>query len=65
MKPAEIKGMTDSEIAGHITESQQLLSELRFNNFVSPIENPSRLRLLRKDIARFKTELTSRKLKAS
>ena len=48
----------NSEGGGQPTKLQQL----KLTHAISPLENPSQLKLMRKDIARMKTELRQREL---
>lgn len=64
MKKTDLHGMVDDELRGHLDEYTRTLGDLRFNHHISPIENPARIRLLRRDIARIHTELKKRTLEA-
>ncbi|MBI5970311.1 MAG: 50S ribosomal protein L29 [Deltaproteobacteria bacterium] len=64
MKPAELKQMTLAEIKSKESELQKELFNLRMRHVTSQIENPLRLRALRKDIARVKTAITGMEKKA-
>ena len=55
MKPADIKQMTLEEMKSKELELKKELFNLRMRHVTSQIENPLRLRGLRKDIARVKT----------
>ncbi len=57
MKPADLKQMTLAEIKTKETELKKELFNLRMRHVTSQIENPLRLRALRKDIARVKTAI--------
>ena len=46
-----------------IQEEEESLANLRFQKVISQLENPMKLRLTRKDIARMKTILRERQLK--
>ncbi len=65
MKAAEIRELSDSEIRQRIAEAQEELFRLRFRSATQPLENPSLLRKLRRDIARMKTILRERELQQS
>lgn len=60
MKPAELKKMTLAEIKTKESELKKELFNLRMRHVTSQIENPLRLRALRKDIARAKTEIAGK-----
>lgn len=61
MKQAEILKLEDNEIVEEIQKQSSALADLRMAHAVSPLENPSQLKTIRKTIARLKTELTKRK----
>lgn len=63
MKNAEIKELTTKEVEDKIVETKQLLAKQRLNHAVSPLENPLVIKQLRRDIARYKTELRAREIK--
>lgn len=60
MKYAEVKELTTQELHDHIAEEEANLTRLNFSHAVSALENPLRIRLVRRDIARLKTELNKR-----
>ncbi len=60
MKQSEITKLTDSKLLEEIQKKNKALSELKMAHAVSPLENPSQLRTIRKSIARLNTELTKR-----
>jgi large subunit ribosomal protein L29 len=56
-----IKEMTAVDLKARIQEDEQRLKKLEFAHAISPLENPMSIRDLRKDLARLKTVLQSRK----
>ncbi|MDR2010034.1 MAG: 50S ribosomal protein L29 [Bacteroidales bacterium] len=62
MKNKEITGLTTKEIAERIETEKFNLTKLRMNHAISPLENPQRIKDLRRLIARLKTELRKREL---
>lgn len=60
MKAKEIRELTDAEIRARIKEDGELLQKMYFNHAISEIENPAKIRMIRKDIARMHTILTER-----
>jgi large subunit ribosomal protein L29 len=56
-----LKDMSETDLTSRIREDEQRLKKLEFAHAISPLESPVNIRLLRKDIARLKTELTKRK----
>jgi large subunit ribosomal protein L29 len=57
MKPAEIRKMSMEEIQAKLSDSREELMKLRFQQVTGQLTDPNRLRLLRRDIARFETIL--------
>ena len=56
-----IKDLSAEDLKARILEDKQRLKKVEFAHAISPLENPMNIRSLRKDIARLKTELNSRK----
>ena len=63
MKNSEIRAMSNEEILKKIEESNEELFNLRFSQATGNLEKPSRIRELRKLVARMKTILRERELK--
>lgn len=61
MKQEDIKAMNDQEIVDKLAEERAMLTKLKINHAVSPIENPMNIRESRKTIAKLMTEQTKRK----
>jgi large subunit ribosomal protein L29 len=61
MKNSEILELTTEELVARVGEEKANLTKLKFAHTVSAIENPTRITMVRKDIARLNTELTKRK----
>lgn len=64
MKASEIRGLTAEELEGKIRESKKELFNLRFQQVSGRIENPARIRLVRRDIARMETILVEQASKS-
>jgi large subunit ribosomal protein L29 len=62
MKANELRGLTSEEIASRIDQLKSELFNLRFQLATGQLENPMRIRQVRKDIARAKTILKQREL---
>ena len=62
VKNNEIRELTNEEITKKIEEYKEELFNLRFNQATGNLENPARIRELRKLVARMKTILRERKL---
>jgi len=65
MKQEVIVEMSTPELLERLEEETKQLTKLRMNHTVSPLENPNKLKVYRKIIARIKTELRSRELAES
>ena len=55
MKASEIKDMSAAELNEKLAELKQELFNLRFQHAVNQLENPLRMKAVKKDIARVKT----------
>lgn len=62
MKVNEVRDLTTDEIIKKLNETKQELFNLRFQQATGNLEKPSRLRELRKQVARMKTILREREL---
>jgi large subunit ribosomal protein L29 len=62
MKVSEINEMNDKEIVERLQIEQESLLRLKMNHAVSPLDNPMKLKVSRKNIARIKTVLRAREL---
>ena len=63
MKVNEIRDLTTTEILKKIEEMKEELFNLRFQQATGNLEKPSRIRDLRKTVAKMKTILRERELK--
>lgn len=59
----KLKEMTDVEIGTEILKLKNELFNLRFQHATGQLENPVRMRIIKKDIARAKTILREMELK--
>ncbi len=57
MKMHEVKELSKEEIELRLADAVEELYNLRFQHAMRQLDNPLRLRQIRKDIARFKTIL--------
>lgn len=62
MKQIEIIDLSIEELNDKIAEEIQVLAKLVFGHTVSKIENPLKIRLTRRGIARLRTELRKREI---
>jgi large subunit ribosomal protein L29 len=60
MKMSEIRELTDDELRQKVDDLREELFNLRFQNARNRLENPLKMRFIRKDIARILTLLTER-----
>jgi large subunit ribosomal protein L29 len=61
MKANDIRELTESDITAKIAELEEERFRLTFRSGTEQLENPLRLRFIRRDIARLKTVQTERK----
>lgn len=57
MKPNVIREMSTAELRERLDEEKKHLQKLKLNHAVSPLENPMKIQVYRKTIARLNTEL--------
>jgi large subunit ribosomal protein L29 len=60
VKTEDIRDLTDVEIDEQIVQTREELFRLRFRSATQELENPSLIRMLRRDIARLMTVLRER-----
>ena len=65
MKATEIKYLTDPELETKLSELKEELFNLRFQLAVNQLDNPTRIKAVKKDIARIKTVQRERELTAN
>ena len=65
MKASEIRKLGDVELREKVQELKDELFNLRFQKATGQLENPLRLREVRRDIARCKTIVRERELEAA
>ena len=63
MKIAEIREIATEELAERIQTEVANYNQMVLNHSISPLENPSQIKKLRRTIARMKCELRQRELK--
>ena len=61
-KQESIKDMSTADLNDRLEQAREQLVRLRLNHAVSPLDNPMQIRAMRKDIARYLTELRRREL---
>ncbi|MFM7217320.1 MAG: 50S ribosomal protein L29 [Bacteroidota bacterium] len=60
MKKEDIKELTSEELRLRLQEERDGYAKMRMNHTISPMDNPMKMREVRKGIARIQTELTMR-----
>jgi large subunit ribosomal protein L29 len=63
MKPSEIRDMKIEEVETKLADARNEIMNLRFQQVSGQLTDPSRLRQLRRDIARMMTIMAESKLK--
>ncbi|MBQ8622781.1 MAG: 50S ribosomal protein L29 [Oscillospiraceae bacterium] len=63
MKASEIKDMTLVELNNKLVDLQKELFNLRFQHAVNQLDNPMRIKAVKKDIARIKTFIRAQESK--
>jgi large subunit ribosomal protein L29 len=59
-----LKDLNEADLKARIQEDELRLKKLEFAHAISPLENPMSIRSLRKDVARLKTALAQKTVKA-
>ncbi|MBC7867862.1 MAG: 50S ribosomal protein L29 [Gloeobacteraceae cyanobacterium ES-bin-316] len=59
-----LNGLSEADLSAKIKEDEQRLKKLTFAHAISPLENPQSIRVLRRDIARLKTQLRKNQIGA-
>ncbi len=62
MKSKEVREMDAKTLAETLENLTAKLDQLKLNHAVTPLENPSQIKAVRRDIARLKTEIRQREL---
>ena len=64
MKAFELRDISDEELKKRLKDEEENLAHLRFQHATAQLESPAKLRTVRRDIARIKTMLRERVLRA-
>lgn len=62
MEQEVIREFSTAELIEHLENETKQLVKLKLNHAVSPLENPNKIKVFRRTIARIKTELKKREL---
>ena len=60
MKQEVITELSTNDLVERLDEEKKQLTRLKLNHAVSPLENPNKIKVYRKTIARLNTELRKR-----
>ncbi len=60
MKSSEILELTDKELKERLENERDYLTKLRLNHAISPLDNPNKLVVSRRVVAKLLTELNRR-----
>ena len=61
MKASEVRELTTKELVERLATDSEQLNRMKINHSVSPMDNPSQIKEMRKTVARYNTELQQRK----
>ena len=64
-KSKDLIELTDTDLLTELAETKEELFNLRFQNVTGQLDNPSRLKQVKKQIARVLTELRAREIEAA
>lgn len=62
MKINEVRELETKDLVEKLENAQAQLNNMKLTHTVSPLENPSQIKAVRRDIARMNTELRQREL---
>jgi large subunit ribosomal protein L29 len=62
MKRENIKELTDKELRDRLDAAEKAYVQLKIQHAITPLDNPAKITLDRRIIARMKTELRAREL---
>jgi large subunit ribosomal protein L29 len=60
MKNKEIIALTNQELIEKVKDEKSALNKMKLNHSISPIENPAKIRVSRRNVARVLTEINKR-----
>lgn len=64
MKQVDIKDLSVDDLTEKLQEQKSVLNKFKLSHAVSPLENPSQIKVVRRTVARINTELRRRVLQA-
>ena len=64
MKASEVRAMSDKQLQEKLNELKAELFNLRFQHAINQLDNPQRIKAVKRDIARVKTAIRANELNA-
>ena len=64
MKASEVRAMNEKELQEQLNELKAELFNLRFQHAINQLDNPQRIKAVKRDIARVKTAIRANELNA-
>ena len=64
MKQSEISELTDNELLERLDNEKDYLARLKLNHAISPLDNPNKIGVARRNVARLMTEVNRRNRKS-
>ena len=65
MKPSEIRALSDKQLAEKLDELKSELFNLRFQHAINQLDNPVRIKEVKRDIARTLTVIRAKELESA
>ncbi len=65
MKITELRDLTNEELQAKLVDFREELFNLRFQKALNRLDNPLRMKVVKRDVARIKTLINERKLSVS
>ena len=65
MKPSEIRALSDKELVEKLDELKTELFNLRFQHAINQLDNPVRIKEVKRDIARTLTVIRAKELESA
>tara|TARA_Y100001954_G_C15632732_1_gene513551 strand:- start:573 stop:800 length:228 start_codon:yes stop_codon:yes gene_type:complete len=62
MEQAVIRELSTADLLERLEEEKKQLTKLKLNHAVSPLENPNKIKVYRRTIARIQTEIRRRQI---
>ncbi|MBQ4138848.1 MAG: 50S ribosomal protein L29 [Muribaculaceae bacterium] len=62
MKKQELRELTDKELKDRLEAAEKEYVQMKIQHTISPLDNPAKITLQRRSIARMKTEIRAREL---